>query len=388
MIYLDNNATTFPVPGLAELMAPYLTSQFGNPSSATYSLGKHAKNAIEKARISLAELIDADPEEIVFTSGGTEAIAMSFMGLCPFMKEGEVIFQSGVEHPAVRESIRFVTNLFSIDSIELENSKTDYFRLPVENETIARARIISAMSVNNETGVIHPVKEIAQFALENNLIFHMDGVQAVGKMPLSFKNSGADLMCLSGHKFGAPKGIGALVMKGGLSWISPSGGGGQEKGRRGGTESVPLIVALGEAARVAKLKLNEGESERLGTLRDRFEELLCNSTPKIEIIGKQLNRISNTSMILASGIVGSELVEALGEKELYISAGSACKTKSFAPSHVLSNMGYSPGECVSALRISFGSLNTLEEAEKAAFILSEEIKNNRSRKITELQSLY
>ncbi|HMO17705.1 MAG TPA: cysteine desulfurase family protein [Oligoflexia bacterium] len=381
MIYLDSNATTFPVPDLNRVMEPYLSEEFGNPSSGSYLLGKRAKQALEDARIELSRLVDSEPEEIIFTSGGTEAISIAILGASAKMKRESVLLESAIEHVAVREAFRFCSKGFShkvsiIPALPSGVVDINFARnqLNPDNDSVS-----SLMWANNETGVIQPVNEFSELHKSTKGLFITDAVQAVGKTSVSFRKSGANFMSLSAHKFGGPKGIGALIVKKGTSWESPFCGGGQEGGRRGGTEAVALIAGMGEAARYAKENLEMGEEERLGSLRDLFENLLLDEFSDISIIGKNSKRLSNTSFFLVPGIIGQDLVVELGKNGVFVSAGSACKTGQFSPSHVLTAMGISAMDSLSAIRVSFGHKNQLEEVKNAVSVFSKTIKNEREK---------
>lgn len=374
MTYLDHNATTPLAEGLSKYILPYLQGDFGNPSSQSYELGRSAKSAIEEARLSVSELIDAKPDEIVFTSGGTESISIAILGVASMMNEGDEILRSAVEHPAVKAVINFCVKSFNLEEqvIPVDINGDLLFDQVTD---LSKIKLASVMFANNETGILHDLLTLKKILPETALL-HVDATQGIGKIPFSFKDLGIDLCSFSAHKFSGPKGIGALILKEGISWEPPLSGGGQEQGRRGGTESVPLIAGLGYAARYSKKNLESGYSESIRNLRDSFESKLKKELSEVEIVGVNLNRLPNTSNVLIPGVVGSDLVRFLGERDICISAGSACKANTFSPSPVLSAMGYSSLSAVSGIRVSFGHGNTKEDVDLIVSEISNFCKNN------------
>ncbi len=383
MIYLDHNATTIPVPGLSSVVSPYLSSSFGNPSSSNYLAGREAKEAIEKSREQLASLVDCSPEEIIFTSGGTEAIYLSFLGLLDRLKEPTAadftnkIAISRVEHSAVQDAAKYIASLTSggLASTEITNLEINS-DLSIGSLTLDQQKgikIVASMLANNETGIFHDPSAFLNSldTINSDYEFLSDPVQTIGKTNFSFSKSRASISFLSAHKFGGPKGIGALLVKKNSKWKPSFVGGGQEQGRRGGTESVPLIVGLGHAAVNAKKSLADGYEEEIKILRDKFEETLLSEIKNIEIVGQGKKRLPNTSCFLTSGVIGGEVSKAISLKDICISSGSACSSGSINPSKVLVALGYSTTKAISALRVSFGHGNTLEEIP----IVVKELKN-------------
>ena len=360
MTYLDHNATTPLAAGLSTFIQPFFESEFGNPSSMSYPLGRKAREVVDNAREEVASLIDAEPEEVVFTSGGTESIGLAILGLASEMKKGDQIFRTAVEHPAVKESISFCIKAFGIEEGIISVDRDGALELGIPLGHSSQAKLVSCMLANNETGIIHDIKSLKKSMPESALL-HVDATQGVGKIPFSFKELNIDLCSFSAHKFGGPKGIGALVLKKGLSWNSPMSGGGQEGGRRGGTENVALIAGLGFAAKSAKERLKSNYSTEIRELRDYFEAKLVEATQHVEIIGKKSLRLPNTSNVIIPGIVAANFVKHLGERGICISTGSACKASSFSPSPVLSAMGVSSMSATSAIRVSFGEGNHKSE---------------------------
>ena len=366
MTYLDHNATTPLVPGLYAFLLPYFEAEFGNPSSLSYSLGQAAKETIENARVEVADLIGAKTNEVVFTSGGTESINLGILGLASAMNPGDIIMRTAVEHPAVKESIQFSIKAFKIEEVIIPvntDGALDVSGAFNGIRDISRVKLVSSMLANNETGILHELHYLKSI-LPSDTLLHVDATQGIGKIPFSFKDLNIDLCSFSAHKFGGPKGIGALIIKEGINWNSPMNGGGQEGGRRGGTENVALIAGLGFAAKVVKEKLKLNYSERIAKLRDYFEERLRREIPESEIIGSNSKRLPNTSNVIIPGIVSANLVKKLGEKGICISTGSACKASSFSPSPVLSAMGFSAMSSASAIRVSFGEGNQETDADK------------------------
>jgi cysteine desulfurase len=374
MTYLDHNATTPLAEGLSKYILPYLEGDFGNPSSQSYELGRRAKAIVERSREAVASLVDSSLEEVAFTSGGTESINLAILGVAMSMKEGDIILRSAVEHPAVKEIINFCVKVFKIkeEIIPVDKDGALLFDKLVD---LDKVRLASVMFANNETGILHDLL-VLKSILPKDALVHVDATQGIGKVPFSFKTLGIDLCSFSGHKFSGPKGVGALILKEGINWQAPMSGGGQERGRRGGTESVPLIAGLGFAAEYSRENLNNGYSESIKELRDTFESKLKNKLLEIEIVGGNSLRLPNTSNVLIPGVVGSDLVKFLGEKDICISAGSACKASTFTPSPVLSAMGYSSMSAVSGIRVSFGHGNTREDIDKIVSEISNFCKNN------------
>ncbi|OGV34053.1 MAG: cysteine desulfurase NifS [Lentisphaerae bacterium GWF2_45_14] len=360
-IYVDNNATTAVAPEVFEAMTPFLTNLYGNPSSIHYFGGQVAKY-VEDARNQLASLLGADPREIIFTSCGTEsdnAAIFSALHLCP--KKNKIVI-SRVEHPAVlnvgkeleRRGYRVVE--VPVDSkgrLDMESLQS-----AVDDETA----IVSVMWANNETGNIYPVSEIARIAHSHGAIFHTDAVQAVGKVPISMNLSEIDMLSLSGHKLHAPKGVGALYVRRGVRFRPFIAGGHQERSRRGGTENVAGIVALGKASELALENMNI-ETDYVSSLRDKLEKSILESIPKVRINGDPEHRLPNTTNISFEFIEGESILMLLDQFGICASSGSACTTGSLEPSHVLRAMGLPYTAAHGAIRFSFSRFNTMDEVD-------------------------
>ncbi len=356
-IYLDNNATTKCDEEVLNAMLPYLKEQFGNPSS-TYSFGKEVKDKIINARKRIAELLNADESEIIFTSCASESNVTAIMNAVKNYPEKKHVITTKVEHASIMETMKYIESIgynityLSVDNLgrinlnELESSITD------------NTCLISIMIANNEIGNIYPIKEIGQIAKKNNILFHSDSVQAIGKIKIDVKELNIDTLSLSGHKINAPKGIGALYVKNGIHF-TPLIFGHQEKNRRGGTENVPYIVGLGKAAELI-LDDNYKSNDKLGQLRDYMETEIKNNIADIVIYGDLENRLPNTSSIAFKGVKAEELLLMLESFNIFVSTGSACNSEIAEPSHVLTACN-ADLENYSPIRISLGKYNTKNE---------------------------
>ncbi len=357
MVYLDHNATTPLDPAVLEAMLPFLRERYGNPSSL-HRAGRLAHDAIERARMQVAALVKARPEEIVFTSGGTEANNLALKGLAAVMPPGEIAV-SAIEHASVMGPARaFERHGWRVREIGVDRAGR------VTAETLdavltAESRIVSVMSANNETGVIQDTAGLARLARARGAIMHSDAAQAAGKIPVDFAGSGVQLMTLSAHKINGPKGVGALVIDRRLDIEPLLHGGGHENSRRAGTENVAGIVGFGAAAE----RIAQGLAERalrLAALRDRLEARL-RTLPGVEIHGAGANRIPNTAFFSVAGIDGATLLMLMDEAGFALSSGSACGSASAQPSHVLIAMGVPREQAQAALRVSVGDGNRPEE---------------------------
>lgn len=356
MIYLDNNATTRIAPKVYEAMIPYLTEFYGNPSSA-YSFSKHTKDAIKSSRENVAGLLGANsPHEIIFTSGGTESDNWAIFGTLEANREKTHLITSSVEHEAVRKVCdKLDANGFSITLLDVdENGLLDLAQLRDSlNENTA---IVSTMLANNETGVLFPVEQIAEIVKEHsNAIFHVDGVNAIGKIPIDLKNTEIDLFSISGHKFHAPKGIGALYIREGVRIASNSIGGGQEFGQRAGTEAVHQIVGLGEAAKFVK---DLTPMEEIGRLRNKLESEILQKHPNSRRNGDKKQRLPNTSNISFENLNGETILAKLNNLDVFVSTGSACNEETKTASPVLKAMNIPYSQAMGAIRFSLGRFNT------------------------------
>ena len=370
MIYLDNNATTRVHPAVREAMEPWLAGDgYGNPS-AGYRFGKKAREAIETARGQVAALIDADPDEIVFTGSGTESNNTSLMSALRGYPDRKGIVTTTAEHSAIEkpcayfESTGYDLRLNPVDSTGALD--LDQWR---ESLVPGETAIASLIWANNETGVLSPVQEAAKMAREAGVLFHTDAVQAVGKLPVSIRESGVQMLSLSGHKLHAPKGVGALFVSKHIRFTPLLFGGGQENERRSGTENVAGIVGLGKAAELMAAELAAGKEETLRVLRDRFEAGILEQIEGIEVNGHRENRLTNTSNLYFSGVDGEGLLILLDEAGVCCSPGSACSTGSVEPSRVVKAMGFSSERARSSVRFSFSLFNTDDEVDQAIEII-------------------
>lgn len=367
-IYLDNSATTKPDPAVIEAMLPWLTEKFGNASSIHY-FGQEARGAVDKARHRAAELINARPNEVVFTSGGTESNNLAIRGLLEANeKHGKHVITSQIEHSAV-------TNVCE----DLEKRGYEVTYLPVYEDGFVKLAdvesairpdtvLISVMTANNEIGTIQPVNEIGQLVRRtredgNKLWFHTDAVQAAGKIQVDVEAIGCDLLSISGHKIYAPKGVGALYIRRGVRLHPQTIGGSQERRIRGGTEAVPQIVAFGVACEIAKSSLHEN-NEELANLRDKFEQGVAERIDNFVINGGPENRLPNISNISFRFIEGEGLLINLDMLGIAVSTGSACSSGSLEPSPVIRALGRSEELARGAIRFSFGKDNTAAEVDE------------------------
>ena len=388
-IYLDNSATTPVDPDVLVAMMPYLTEKFGNASSIHF-FGQEAKAAVDKARHQVASLINARPNEIVFTSGGTEANNLAIRGLV----ESRVTSQNISEGLATGKG-HIITSAIEHSTVkmvceDLEARGYDVTYLPVYENGIVRIEdikdairedtvLISVMTANNEIGTLQPVSEIGKFVKElradaKKIWFHTDAVQAAGKMEVDVEEIGCDLLSISAHKIYAPKGTGALYVRRGVRLHPQNIGGHQERERRGGTESVPFIAAFGKACELAKERLAEN-SERLGKLRDRFEQGVAERIPDMILNGDSENRLPNISNISFRFIEGEGLLINLDMHGIAVSTGSACSSGSLEPSPVIRALGRNDELARGAIRFSFGMQNTEEDVDQVLEILPASIEN-------------
>jgi cysteine desulfurase len=365
IVYLDNNSTTAVLPEVMEEMLPCFTESFGNPSSI-HGCGRRALFAVKKARERVAALLDCLPTEVVFTSGGTEGDNLALKGM---MSPGDHIIVSAIEHSAILGTCMWLEQIgCEVTRVGVNGNGQ------IEPESVRRAlrkntRMISIMMANNETGVLQPVEEIGKIAVGADVWFHTDAVQAAGKVPISVKNIGCDLLTISAHKFHGPQGAGALFVRRGTPLRSQLHGGHQEKGRRPGTENVAGIAGLGRASEIARNGLSDGTMQRIGTLRDRLEAAVVDRVPETRIHGKSVPRVPNTTNILFERVGGDALVMALDELGIAASRGAACTAGEADPSSVLMAMGLTGEQSRSSLRFSLGKLNTSEDIERAISVL-------------------
>lgn len=360
--YFDNSATTRVNDEVFKEMIPYLSIEYGNPSSL-YSIGRSAKRAISEARRRVASLINCSPEEIYFTSCGSESDNTALKGIAYANKEkGNHIITSKIEHPAILNSCKSLENKgFKISYIDVD--KDGMLNLEkLESEITDQTILISIMYANNEIGTIEPVKEIAQIAHSHGIIFHTDAVQAVGNIPIDVRKMNIDMLSLSGHKLYAPKGIGALYVKSGIEFERFMDGGHQEKNKRSGTENVAEIVALGKACQIAEKNIEQYQ-QKLKNLRDYCLNKIQKKIPDIYINGTMERRLPGNINISFKDLNSVELLLRLDEVGICASGGSACSSKEASPSHVLTAIGLPSELSKGALRLTFGDYNTKEDVE-------------------------
>jgi len=358
-VYVDNNATTKVAPEVLEVMLPYFSEYYGNPSSMHF-FGGQVQKKVDEARAKVADFLGAEPSEIVFTSCGTESDNAAILGTLDSYPEKRHLITTRVEHPAVgnvstylgRKGYR-VTEL----SVDREGRlDLDELRESLTDETT----LVTIMYANNETGVIFPIEEIGEIVKARGIPFHTDAVQAAGKIPLNMKKSKLDLLSISGHKLHAPKGIGVLYIQKGTRFSPFLIGGHQEKGRRGGTENVPYIIGLGKACELAKKHLDE-ENTRINALRDYLEAKLLEKIPNTLVNGDRVHRLPNTVSVSFEYVEGESILLLLSDLGICASSGSACTSGSLEPSHVLRAMGVPFTAAHGSIRFSLSIYNTKEE---------------------------
>ena len=358
MIYLDNAASTQIHESVFDAMLPYLKEQYGNPSSI-HRYGRLANKAIEKARKQIAMLINADPSEILLTSGGTESNNTALWGIAEKRPHSQII-TSSIEHDAILEPCK-----------KLARKEVDVIYLPVDNHGVVNfdalqnslsdnTCLVSIMFANNEVGTIEPISKIAKLCNEHNIKFHTDAVQAIGKIPIDVKKLGVDLLSISSHKINGPKGVGALYIRKGIDIDPIILGGGQEHGLRSGTENVANIVGFGKACEITTLHLSENIS-KMKNLRDILVTKILSEISGVTLNGHPENRLPNNAHFTFLGVAGEDLIIKLDEYGIAASTGSACSVHTQKASHVLEAMGYSYEQITGSLRLTLGLFNTLEQ---------------------------
>jgi cysteine desulfurase len=368
-VYLDNNATTPVLPEVLDAMRPYFSERFGNASSIHHH-GQETRAAVEHARESVAALLGCRAAEVVFTSGGTESDNLAIAGLAA---AGDHIITSTVEHHAVLHACK-----------HLQDTGCEVTYLPVDGsgmvdpDDVRRAlrpntKLISIMMANNETGVLQPLEEIGKIAAEADVFFHTDAVQAAGKVPIDVAMMRCDALAISGHKFHAPQGVGALYVRKSTRITPLFYGGRHERSRRAGTENVPGIVGLGKAAELATRRFGRNEDQAMSALRDRLEQGILAQVDETCINGDGAPRVPNTSNVYFDSIDGEPMVISLDLKGLAVSTGAACSSGALEPSHVLLAMGLRPDRARSSVRFSLGKQNTAEDVDFALTIVPETV---------------
>lgn len=368
LIYLDYNATS---PVFAEVLEAMVRAQdpaIGNASSV-HRYGQRARGVVDDARSAVAALIDADPDEVVFTSGGTEAINLSLRGafdmLAPAGRKRLVV--SAIEHEAVLNTAKALGTR-GADVVVIQSGSDGVVRAADLAAAITRdTALVSLMLANNEIGTIQPVAEVARHCRELGVLFHADGVQGAGKIPVSVRELGVDLLSISGHKFGGPKGVGALYVRRGTRITAQATGGRQERNRRAGTENVPGLAGLGVAARLARESLTQSES--ISQKRDRLERRILDLVSGSAVNGAGAPRVPNTTNISFEGVEAESLLIALDLEGVAVSTGSACSSGSLEPSHVLRGMGLPHSRARNSIRFSLGARTTDQEVDFVASLV-------------------
>ncbi|MDP3851116.1 MAG: cysteine desulfurase family protein [Luteolibacter sp.] len=371
MIYADANATTPILPEVLDEMLPWLREGYANPSGS-YAAAKSARAAVELARERVAGLIGAEPEEIVFTGCGTESVNTALRSLDALAGSGAVVV-SAIEHSAV---LRCVENL-SRETRRVAVNAGGSLDPGAYTAALDGAAFVSIMAANNETGVIQPLREAVELARARGLPVHSDAVQAAGKIPLNVRELGVDLLSLSAHKFHGPKGVGALYVRSGLRFEPLLRGGGQEAGRRSGTENTAGIVGMGAAAAGAVRYLSESGVATVAAMRDAFEAMVLSEISGVKVNGDVARRLPNTSHLSFGQCDAAGLLILLDEAGVACSAGSACMTGKQQPSHVQLAMGIAEARAKSSLRFGFSRINTMEEALRAADALKKAVEKLR-----------
>ncbi|HHT9121076.1 MAG TPA: cysteine desulfurase NifS [Candidatus Hypogeohydataceae bacterium YC41] len=359
ILYVDNNATTRVAPEVVEAMLPYFTELYGNPSSM-HTFGGQLYKKINQAREQVADVIGASPQEIIFTSGGTESDNAAIRGTLEANPDKRHIITSRVEHPAVLNVCQYLAkNGYEVTELSVDSQgllELDELREAIRDDTV----LITIMYANNETGVIFPVEEIGQIAKDKGITFHCDAVQAVGKIPLDMSKNTIDMISLSGHKLHATKGVGALYIRKGVRFKPFILGGHHENNRRAGTENVPSIIGLGVACELAKKYLPEEQTE-VRRLRDKLENQILDTMPNARLNGHKILRLPNTTNISFEYVEGEAILLLLNELGICASSGSACTSGSLEPSHVLRAMGVPFTAAHGSIRFSISRYNTEEE---------------------------
>ena len=383
-VYLDNAATTPIDPGVVEAMMPYLTEKFGNASSIHY-FGQETRSAIDRARQQVASLINCRPTELIFTSGGTEANNLAIRGLVEAQRKPNGhqphVITSAIEHPSVSNVCEDLekkgVRVTYLPGYENGVVRVNDIEAAISSDTV----LISVMAANNEIGTLQPVAEIGR-AVQGlrdegrKIWFHVDGVQAAGKVPFDVEEMQCDLMSISAHKVYAPKGVGALFVRRGTRLHQQNLGGRQERGIRGGTESVPLIVAFGKAAELAEERLKE-DARRLGELRDALEDRVFERIDDAVLNGDRETRLPNISNISFSGVEGEGLLINLDLQGIAISTGSACSSGSLEPSPIIRALGRNDDLARSAIRFSLGRENSIDDIDRLLEVLPASVENLR-----------
>jgi cysteine desulfurase len=378
MIYLDNNATTQIDPKVLEAMLPFLAEHYANPS-ATYKAARIVKKALNEARDQVASLLNCEPAEIIFTSGGTESNASAIFSALTLEMRRTHFVTSKSEHSAVLElAKRWSDSGHPVTEVDVDRGGRVSISELRGATKVGQTAVVSVMWANNETGVISPIAEAVDAAHQHGALFHTDAVQAVGKLPISLRDLPVDYLTLSGHKIHAPKGIGALFISKRVRFKPWLLGGGQEFGRRSGTENIPGIVALGVAAELMRQSLESGGDARIAAMRDAFEKRIMEVLPETLVNGDTAHRLCTTSSLCFPGVDAAGLLILLDERGVACTAGSACHSTALSPSYVLDAMGFDAAHAHSTVRFSWSRFNTMEESIRAAETVVEAVRKMRS----------
>ena len=377
LIYLDNNATMPVAPAVFDAMKPYFTEKYGNASSM-YPLAAESHRAMETARAQVAELVGAaHADEIIFTGCATESDNTAIFSAVRSFPTKKHIITSAVEHPAILHPLRYLQGQgYQVDFIGVDAQgrfNMDQYKAVLRDDTA----LVTVMWANNETGTIFPVEEIAALAKARGALFHTDAVQVIGKLPLDVKNTHIDMLSLSGHKFNAPKGVGALYVRRGTRFTEFMMGGHQEKARRGGTENIPYIVGIGKAAELARARASSDALAKMAALRDRLQNGLLGKIPDSKLNGDPQNRVPNTVNISFGYVEGEAILMHLNEYGICASSGSACTSGSLEPSHVMRAMGVDFQFAHGSVRFSLSEETTQAEIDKVLEVLPGIIENLR-----------
>ncbi|WP_407378636.1 cysteine desulfurase family protein [Methanobrevibacter sp.] len=376
-MYLDNSATTKISSEVLEEMLPYLKDEFGNPSTL-YSVGRESKKALEEARQRIADSINANKDEIIFTSGGSESDNLAIKGVAfKLQKKGKHIISSEIEHPAVKETLHFLESLdFKVTYLPVYDNgiiKIEDLKEAITPETI----LITIMHGNNEIGTLQPIEEIGKIARENKILFHTDAVQTFGKVEVDVEKQNIDLLSVSSHKINGPKGVGAIYIKKGVRLVPLIHGGGQERGIRSGTENVAGIVGFGKAAELACSQLDE-HAEKLSKIRDEIIEKVLDTIPESYLNGDRDQRLPNVINFRFKAIEGESLILLLDSKGYQTSTGSACSSKTLEASPVLTALGLDPVDVHGSLRISLAPESDVFDVDEFVEAIAQSVERLRS----------
>ncbi len=380
IVYMDHAATTPVDPRVLEAMLPYFSEKFGNASSI-YSLGREARQAIEEARRTVAEILHAKPEEIIFTSCGSESDNLAIRGVAFAQRhrgKGNHIITSPIEHHAVGHTVEQLEKYFGFEVTYVPVDKygvvdPDDVGRAIRDDTI----LITIMYANNEVGTIEPIAEIGKIARKKGIPFHTDAVQAAGALSLNVDELNVDLMSLSGHKFYAPKGIGILYVRKGTPLLPMQTGGGHEQNRRAGTENVPYIVGIATALKIAYEEF-ESNNSHVKRLRDKLIQGIMERIPDVQLTGHPTNRLPNNASFIFKNAEGESILLGLDLKGVCASSGSACTSGSLEPSHVLLAMGIPPEDAHGSIRLTLGRENTDEDVDYVLEVLPPIVQRLRS----------